>query len=385
MVLQEQLASYVITSGGTLLDAFEVLPGPRIRGVSWLTWAFLTYLSLSVLSLGRIVGMAAATALLMTGRGNLTIWVILIGLVTAAFFRRGSYSRIERLFTVLVGSFSACQIIAVFLTQRTGYTIGWNDLISGLGLDLPPEGAYLALAVFGVTGVSGSELIYYTYWCLEKGYGRYIGPPDGSLEWEDRARKWISVMRKDVLLTAFIYTTITVAFYLLGAAILHRTQADLVQLEGIATARALSDIFTRSFGAWSYYLFMGGAFLILFSTYVSSCASISRIVVNFLERLEWISNQSRSQHNRWLNRCSVLVAVVAVAIYLVSQAPVALILFFGGILSSLFLPLMGIVPIYLWRRKSPGQLRAGRLMHSLLWVSTILIVAVLCASLYLQI
>ena len=249
MVLQEQLASYVITSGGTLLDAFEVLPGPRIRGVSWLTWAFLTYLSLSVLSLGRIVGMAAATALLMTGRGNLTIWVILIGLVTAAFFRRGSYSRIERLFTVLVGSFSACQIIAVFLTQRTEYTIGWNDLISGLGLDLPPEGAYLALAVFGVTGVSGSELIYYTYWCLEKGYGRYIGPPDGSLEWEDRARKWISVMRKDVLLTAFIYTTITVAFYLLGAAILHRTQADLVQLEGIATARALSDIFTRSFGA----------------------------------------------------------------------------------------------------------------------------------------
>ncbi len=385
VVLQEQLAYYVITSGGTLLDAFEVLPGPRIRGVSWLTWLFLTYLSLSVLSLGGIVGMSAVTASLIAGRGNLTMWVISIGFVTAAFFRGGSYGRIERLFTVLVGTFSACQIIALFLIQRTEYTIGWADLTSGLGLDFPPEGAYIALAVFGVTGLSATELAYYTYWCLEKGYGRYIGPPDGSSQWEDRARKWISVMRKDVLLTAIIYTTITVAFYLLGAAILHRTQADLLQLEGLATARALSDIFTRSFGAWSYYLFMGGAFLVLFSTYLASCASIPRIAVNFLERVGLISDQSPSGRNRWLNRCSVFIAFAGVAIYLVSQAPVALILFFGGFLGSLFLPLMGIVPLYLSRSRSPGQLKPGRLIHSLLWVCTILILTVLCASLYLLI
>ena len=385
VVLQEQLAYYVITSGGTVLDAFEALPGPRIRGVSWLTWLFLTYLCLSVLSLGGIVGMSAATASLIAGRGSMTVWVIAIGLVTAAFFRGSSYGRIERLFTVLVGTFSACQIIALFLTQRTEYSFGWTDLTSGLGLDLPPEGAYIALAVFGVTGLSATELVYYTYWCLEKGYGRYIGPPDGSAEWEDRARKWISVMRKDVLLTAVIYTTITVVFYLLGAAILHRTQADLAQLEGLATARALSDIFTRSFGAWSYYLFLGGAFLVLFSTYLSSCASIPRIAMNFLERVGLITDRSPAGRNRWLNGCSVFIAFGGVAVYLVSQAPVALILFFGGVLGSLFLPLMGIVPIYLARKRPSGHLKPGRLIHSLLWVSTILILAVLCVSLYLQI
>ena len=385
VVLQEQLAYYVITSGGTLLDAFDLFPGPRIRGVSWLSWVFLTYLTLTVLSVGGIVGMSAATISLMTGRETPTLWVILIGLVTILFFRRGSYGRIERFFMILVGTFSACQIIALFLLQRTEFSIRWSDLGSGFGLDLPPEGAYIALAVFGVTGLSATELVYYTYWCLEKGYGRYIGPPDGSLEWEDRARKWISVMRKDVLLTAVIYTTITVAFYLLGAAILHRTQADLIQLEGLATARALSDIFTRSFGDWSYYLFMGGAFLVLYSTYVSSCASMPRIAINFLERLGLVSNETLSQRDRWLNRCSMFIAVISVVIYLVSQAPVALILFFGGILGSIFLPLMGIVPLYLLRTRSPGQLQPGRFIHYLLWVCTIIILAIVCISLYLQI
>ena len=39
-----------------------------------------------------------------------------------------------------------------------------------------------ALAVLGITG-GGNELIFYPYWCLEKGYAWHAGPADGSAEW----------------------------------------------------------------------------------------------------------------------------------------------------------------------------------------------------------
>ena len=38
-----------------------------------------------------------------------------------------------------------------------------------------PASFTVAFAAFGIIGVGASELIYYPYWCLEKGYARHIG------------------------------------------------------------------------------------------------------------------------------------------------------------------------------------------------------------------
>src|ERR1041385_6909792 len=51
-------------------------------------------------------------------------------------------------------------------------------------------------------------LIYYPYWCLEKGYARRVGPDDGSAEWKERARGWLRVMRIDAWISFFIYSFI---------------------------------------------------------------------------------------------------------------------------------------------------------------------------------
>ena len=61
-------------------------------------------------------------------------------------------------------------------------------------------------------GVGASELIYYPYWCLEKGYARHVGTADGSAAWIDRARGWMRVMRTDAAMSLVLYTSITVAF-----------------------------------------------------------------------------------------------------------------------------------------------------------------------------
>ena len=187
VILQEQLTYYIITSEGTILDAFNRLPGLKIRGLSWLSWVLFTAFVLGWFSVGGIVGMAASALVLLTGWGNTVLWTVLIAVASVLFLLRSNYGRIERLFLSLVACFSFSVIVALCLTQGTDFAIVWPDLLNGFGFQLPREAAYIALAVFGATGINGYEIVYYTYWCLEKGYGRYVGPPDGTPEWRERA------------------------------------------------------------------------------------------------------------------------------------------------------------------------------------------------------
>ena len=66
----------------------------------------------------------------------------------------------------------------------------------------------------GITGVGAAELFMYPYWCVEKGYARFVGPHEPGPEWIARARGWIRVMHVDILCSLVIYTMATVAFYL---------------------------------------------------------------------------------------------------------------------------------------------------------------------------
>jgi Mn2+/Fe2+ NRAMP family transporter len=383
VIIQEQFAYYVLSSRGTVIDALNRLPGPKIKGASWCLWLLSGFCVLSWFPGGGIVGMSGMIVFLTVGWGNTNLWTVVIAAVALLLFWRGTYSRIERAFVLMVVSFSFSQIVALVLTQRTEFAITWSQIWSGLQFDMPKEAAYITMAVFGITGISAAEVIFYCYWCVEKGYGRYIGTPDGTAEWRERARGWISVMRKDVVLTAAIYTGITVAFYLLGAAILHRTQSGAANLKGLDTAVALSDMFTRSFGAWSFYVFMIGAFMVLYSTYIAGAAAWPRFMLDFSEQLGIVSGQSPSQRNQWHNRLSIGLALLFVVIFFVLPSPVPLMLF-GGILSSLLLPVLGFSAIYLFRKKNHLDLRPGVTLRALLWVATLLISCIVSASLYLQ-
>ena len=59
------------------------------------------------------------------------------------------------------------------------------------------------------------------YWCVEKGYARFVGRREDSEAWLARARGWIRLMHVDIALSMVVYTIATVAFYLLGAGVLH--------------------------------------------------------------------------------------------------------------------------------------------------------------------
>src|SRR5690606_14403602 len=107
------------------------------------------------------------------------------------------------------------------------WSIPLSDWIRGLSFRLPGDGdgkssLATALATFGIIGVGATELIAYPYWCIEKGYAKFTGRPTDDTAWATRARGWMRVMHIDAFVSMIVYTIATIAFYVMGVAVLHR-------------------------------------------------------------------------------------------------------------------------------------------------------------------
>jgi Mn2+/Fe2+ NRAMP family transporter len=125
----------------------------------------------------------------------------------------------------------------------------------------------------GALGVAANELFMYPYWILEKGYARELGDPT-SAGWTDRARHWIRTIWLDAGLSTLLATVVTAAFFLLGAAVLYRQR---IVPEGSQVVDQISQVYTQSYGAWSKWVFVVGAFCTLWSTLVVIAAASGRM------------------------------------------------------------------------------------------------------------
>ncbi len=148
-----------------------------------------------------------------------------------------------------------------------------------MALHFPTGGLATAIAVFGITGVGATELVMYPYWCIEKGYARYTGPRDGSAAWLPRARGWIRVMHLDIACSLVIYTFATLAFYLLGAGVLHKAGLVPKASDMIVT---LSRLYTETLGGWALWLFYAGAVITLYGTIFASTAAHARVTADLV-------------------------------------------------------------------------------------------------------
>src|SRR3972149_10573972 len=109
----------------------------------------------------------------------------------------------------------------------------------------------------------------YPYWVLEKGYARELGDPT-SAGWAERARRWIRTIWLDAGLSTALATMVTGAFFLLGAAVLYRQE---IVPEGLEVVDQVSRVYTQTYGDWSKWLFLLGAFCTLYSTLVVLAAA----------------------------------------------------------------------------------------------------------------
>jgi hypothetical protein len=223
--------------------------------------------------------------------------------------------------------------------------------------------------MFGITGVGADEITFYTYWCVEKGYARWAGPNDGSEAWVRRADGWIRVMYKDAFISWVIYTFGTLAFYLMGAAVLN--PQGLVP-EGNGMITTLSRIYTDTLGDWAGIVFLIGAIAVLGSTMWAAVPSWSRMYVNLLATMGVLDWQDPVARLQWIRIFTVALPILWAVAYLTIQSPVVMVQI-GGVMTGIFLVATVIAVWYLRRTETDPRLYGGSVFNALLVVSSVAI------------
>ena len=372
VVVQLEFGKHAIASGETTLLAFNRLPGPRWRSVSWSLIVWFAVKLIQLIQYGGIVGAVALTLNLAFPWTATSVWAWTCGIAASALVCWGRYRFIERTAIALTATFSLVTLACAVLLQWTPYRITGSMLAQGLTLEIPAAAVGVALAAFGLTGVSADEIISYPYWCLEKGYATYTGARDQSEQWAARARGWIHVMYIDAVASMLIYTTTTAAFYLLGAAVLHkRGQVP----EGSQIIAVLSGIYTETLGPGAMGLFLAAAVTVLFSTLFVACASSTRMFTDAFSQFGLLSYHDESARQRWFAVLAWVLPAIWTQLYLSVRAPLFMVTA-GGIALAALLLVVAFAAQQFRYRQLPVELRPSKTYDILLWASISAIAAV---------
>ncbi len=387
--VQIELGRYAVCSGKTTLEAFRELPGPSgIVGWWWVLMMLSTQLQVAAIIGG--VGYAMHMALpgsspwlaqqlaarwpeaaAMIAAQPALPWAAGAAVLTAILLAGGGYWLLEKCSTLLVVLFTLATVLCVALLPAAGHAIDWPAVANGLTFRLPDiDGAVLAaLAMFGITGVGATELVTYPYWCLEKGYARKTGPRDDSPQWAARARGWLRIMKLDAWLSMVLYTISTVAFYFLGAAVLHAVHDQGLPNRVETMLPALGSMYAPVMGSTAATWFIVvGAVAVLYSTLYAATGANSRALADFLRTNCGIAYNSESAQRRWTKAFCIALPLIDLWLFHTFKNPVMMVVI-GGAMQALTLPILGAVALFLRYRRIDRRLVPGILWDLLLWLS----------------
>lgn len=371
VAVQLEFGKRTILSGQTAMQLFDKLPGPRIGKAGWSVWIVFLLIMFKVIQLGGMIGSTAIVMNMLFPSISIAIWVVIVALSLAVLIYKGFYSVVEKASLFMTVMFTVLTLTAVFFLGFTEYAIRGGDILQGLMFKFPPEIVAVAFGAFGITGVASDEIIAYNYWCLEKGYAAYTGPRKDTPEWKKRANGWIKVMYLDASVAMIIYTSVTAAFYLLGAAILHQRS---VVPEGNQLIETVALIYTESLGPGIKTAYLVGAFFVLYSSLFASLAAWTRMYSNIFGQLGWIDFFDLKQRNKVIAILAWTLPFIWASIYFFINLPVVMILS-GGIVGSVML--FVIVFAVLNFRYRNFQSSSPSLVYDLaLWISVVSIVGV---------
>jgi len=372
VAVQLEFGRHTILTGETAMQAFNALPGPRFGKAGWTVWTILVVMAIKLLQVGGIVGGVAIILHMAAPVMPLPYYCFLIAIVVALMVYRGYYRYIERISLGMIGLFTLFTFSSLYFLAYTPYQITMENIWSGLQFQLPAAQVAIAIGAFGITGVGGDEIIHYNYWCLEKGYAAYTGRNDQSEAWMNRARGWIRVMKLDAIIAMCVYTSVTAAFYLLGAAVLH-VKGHVP--EGYAMVETLSAMYTESLGPQARVFFLIGAFITLFSTLFAALAAWTRQITDIFGQLQWIYFADQKVRKKTIAILAWVIPLLWAILYVFIQLPVLMVIS-GGIVGSFLLFLVVFAVIHFrYIRLNPG-FKPGFSYDLFLWISILSILGV---------
>jgi len=299
------------------------------------------------------------------------IWAAVVTVLTAVLLYRGRYRLIQNVAMTLVVLFTFITLGNVFSLQSTErWHIPLSEFMQGLSFGLPAaddawSSLATALATFGIIGVGASELVAYPYWCLEKGYARFTGPRTTDDRWAVRARGWLKVMHYDAFASMVVYTVATLAFFVMGVAVLHKEGLDP---DGMRMVSTLAMAYVPVFGEYARWLFLIGAVAVLYSTFLVATAGNARMWTDALKIFGLMRLHSQRSHDTAVSIFSVCLPFVCLALYVGGINPVRWILL-SGAMQALLLPMIGVGALYFRFTQTDARLRPSKLWDVMLTVS----------------
>ena len=375
VALQLEFGKRAIMTGETTFTSFNTLPGPKFGRAHFSIWTWLLLMVFKFLQVGGIVGLVAVLLHMAIPGIELLVWLWVVVASVAAIVFSGYYRILELLSILMIGLFTLFTLVSLVALQYTDAAIGIKEVLAGLTFSIPPGEGMLLLVIgaFGITGVGGDEIMHYNYWLIEKGYAAHSGRDDGSDAWERRARGWIRVMYIDAIFAMLVYTVVTVAFFLLGSALLHGK--GVFNEGGQIFLVNLSRLYTETLGEWSAPLFYFGAFVVLFSTAFSALGAWTRQFTDAFGQIGILNFANLKERRLWIGGLAWVIPIIWGVVYLSFKNPVWMV-FVGGFVTSIILLVVLFAAIVFKSRRRGSVIRTGRSYEAAFWLSAAMILFV---------
>ena len=371
VAVQLEFGRHAVLTGETTMNAFNQLPGPSIGKGKWSVWILFLLIVMKIVQLGGMLGGTVVILNMLFDGIPISAWAFICAGVVSLMIYNGRYGIVEKFSLFMIAAFTILTLASLYALRFTEYSFTLGDVIGSQTFSLSGAVIGFAIGAFGITGVASDEIIAYNYWCLEKGYAAYTGPRTDTDDWRRRAKGWIGVMYLDAFVAMVIYTIVTVAFYLLGAAVLH--QRNEVPL-GNGVIEALALIYTQSLGPGIKTAYLVGGFFVLFSSLFATLAAWTRIYPDLFAQLGWMDFWDLKRRKRVIAILACIFPVLWAIVYLYIELPVLMVLF-GGVVGSvmLFIVVAGAVHFKYGRIQ---WLRTSTAYDVAFWISVVSIFAV---------
>ncbi|MGM0398866.1 MAG: Nramp family divalent metal transporter [Halobacteriota archaeon] len=312
--------------GRNPVEGYGDLPGPAHWG-QWLT--LLIYL-VGWTTILAAVGFTSATfaAALVPGLTPIQLYVGLIGLAMALTLA-SRYSWLENLMKIFVVTLGLLIVLGLFVAPPSA-TVVRETTFAVPDVTTPGFlGLFAAIAGYAPTGLSTTVTI--GSWSLAKEQGaralreQNLDPHDE--QYHDYIRAWMDVGKRDFRVAFGFSFVLIVSMIFLASSILYPTPPKDQNV-----ALAIGNLLQDSFGAWSFYVMVVGAFAALYSTVITVMDGAARVNADVLDLV-----LDREVDTDRYRRVFILAMGIAsiVPILVIGQLPVTLVIFSAALMAIL--------------------------------------------------
>lgn len=368
-----EIGRWSIVTGTSIFDGLAMIPGPG----KWLSWILLfVSLYLGAVHIGGLVAMVGIIFHTIVQVFTPFTWSIVIMLSFVALSWTNRYSLLERVLIVFVGLLTVSAVLIGF-----AFFPPLKDLAEGFAFQIPSVTPDWAVANYKISktpmveilpamafaGCGALNSLWYSDWALSKGFGMgkyFDGLENTAVKYDDlkhldrptviRIKGWLRVMFHDCLWGAnFLTLLVTFSYVILAITILHPIKEAPGGMKFITT---LSQTFTKTLGPWAHWLYLIGAFGVVYSTmatiYDGYARTINKLILICAPNWEGYRRLSPV----WRYRMWFLYGTLAnfFLVYTFNAVPVNFLQAAAWVEGTFLLPVVAFAIAYLTAKKLPS-------------------------------